>query len=163
MTRDKLLFLLAVAGGVLIADQVTKFLVLSGIPFASSVPVLPGWFDFTHVHNPGGAFGFLARQSDFVRRFMFLFVSGFAVVLIFIFYKNTPREYRWLETALALIFGGAVGNMVDRIRFGYVIDFLDVYWKDLHWPAFNIADSAICIGMGIFIFHVIFRKLPEDL
>jgi signal peptidase II len=84
-----------------------------------------------------------------------------AVGLIFYFYKKTPTEHSWLTAAFALIFGGAIGNLIDRIRFGMVIDFLDFYVGNLHWPAFNIADSAISIGIGIFLYHLIFKKMPE--
>ena len=160
--QPKILRLILVAGLAVLCDQVTKILILNGLPYGASIPVIPGWFDIVHVYNPGGAFGFLARQGDLVRKLMFVGISGVASLLILWFYHSTPNRYRWLQTGLALIFGGAIGNLVDRVRFGYVVDFLDVHWQDLHWPAFNIADSAICIGMAIFIYHVIFKKMPES-
>ncbi|MDY0162658.1 signal peptidase II [Desulfobotulus sp.] len=161
MTRQRLLFLLWIASCVVMLDQVTKHFVHTGMVYGSAIPIIPGFFDLTHVHNPGGAFGFLAGQNALIRKIVFLFVSGLATLMILFFYHRTPQAFLWLRTGLALIFGGAVGNMVDRIRFGYVIDFFDVYWKGWHWPAFNVADSAICIGMTIFVFHVLFKKLPE--
>lgn len=161
MIRQRLLFLLWITSAVLILDQVTKHLVHTGMAYGSAIPILPGFFDLTHVHNPGGAFGFLAGQGVWVRKLVFLFVSGLATLMILFFYHRTPQAFLCLRTGLALIFGGAVGNMVDRIRFGYVVDFFDVYWKGWHWPAFNVADSAICIGMAIFVFHVLFKKLPK--
>ncbi|TYT74329.1 signal peptidase II [Desulfobotulus mexicanus] len=161
MINQRIVFLLWVASFVVLTDQVTKHLVHTGMVYGSSIPLIPGLFDLTHVHNPGGAFGFLAGQSELIRKIVFIFVSGLATLMILYFYHRTPMNFLWLRTGLALIFGGAVGNMTDRIRFGYVIDFFDVYWKTWHWPAFNVADSAICVGMGIFVFHVLFKKLPE--
>jgi signal peptidase II len=84
-----------------------------------------------------------------------------AMGLIAYFYRNTPKSYPYLGAALAMIFGGAVGNLIDRLRFGEVIDFLDVYVGAYHWPAFNVADSAITVGITIFIFHVVLGKMPE--
>ncbi|TWI70755.1 signal peptidase II [Desulfobotulus alkaliphilus] len=161
MINQRIVFLLWVASFVVLTDQVTKHLVHTGMAYGSTIPLIPGLFDLTHVHNPGGAFGFLAGQSELIRKIVFIFVSGLATLMILYFYHRTPMNFLWLRTGLALIFGGAVGNMTDRIRFGYVIDFFDVYWKTWHWPAFNVADSAICVGMGIFVFHVLFKKLPE--
>ena len=145
---------------VLVLDQITKFIILKTMLLHDSIPVLPGFFSLTHIHNPGGAFGFLAGQSLDVRRMIFLFVSFIALCLIFYLYSTTPRSYSLLATGFAMIFGGAVGNLFDRVRFGEVVDFLDFYVGNLHWPAFNVADSAISIGMGIFVFHLLFKKTP---
>ena len=117
-------------------------------------------FDLTHVQNPGGAFGFLATLGPQARGVIFILVSVLAVAVILWFYMQTPVQQRWLAFGFALIFGGAIGNLVDRLRFGAVIDFIDLYIGDLHWPAFNIADSAITVGVAIFAFHVMFRKMP---
>jgi len=102
----------------------------------------------------------MANQSSLLRGIVFLFFSSLAIFLILYLYKQTPMEYSLLTTGFALIFGGAIGNLVDRIRFGKVIDFLDLYIGSLHWPAFNVADSAISTGMIIFIYHFFFKKLP---
>ena len=112
------------------------------------------------VQNPGGAFGFLATMGPQARGVIFILVSVLAVAVILWFYMQTPVQQRWLAFGFALIFGGAIGNLVDRLRFGAVVDFIDVYIGDLHWPAFNIADSAITVGVAIFAFHVMFRKMP---
>ncbi len=150
-----------VAGLVVVMDQITKALILDNLPLYNSITVVPGFFNITHIHNPGGAFGFLANQGAGLRKTVFLFVSLLAVCLIFWFYKKTPTTHRILATGFAMIFGGAVGNLIDRVRFGKVVDFLDFYIGNLHWPAFNIADSAITVGIGIFILHIVFKKLPE--
>ena len=153
--------LAVVAGLVVVLDQLTKAVILSRVPLYRTISIIPGFFSFTHIHNPGGAFGFFATQSSNVRTIVFLLVSSMAVGLIFYFYQQTPRSHPWLATGFALILGGAVGNLIDRVRFGKVVDFLDFYIGQLHWPAFNIADSAITIGVGIFLFHLLFKKLPE--
>ena len=158
MVLNKLTLLAIVFGAVLIADQITKALVLAHLPLGYSVSVIPGFFDLTHVHNPGGAFGFLADLSPTARSWLFIAVSLLAAGLIVWFYWQTPSSQRLLEFGLALVFGGAIGNLVDRIRFGVVVDFIDVYLGDLHWPAFNVADSAITIGVFIFAFHLIKRN-----
>ncbi len=159
--NSKYMRLAGVAGLIVIVDQITKALILKSMPLYHSVPVIPGFFNITHIQNPGGAFGFLANQSSSLRTIVFLLISSLAVGLIFWFYKNTPKTHPWLANAFAMIFGGAIGNLIDRIRFRKVVDFLDIYLGDLHWPAFNIADSAIFIGIAIFIFHLLFKKLPE--
>jgi signal peptidase II len=153
--------LAVIAGLVVVFDQITKLIISNNMHLYQSITVVPGLFNITHIHNPGGAFGFMAGQSPAIRTLLFLVVSVFAVGFIFYFYANTPRTHPWLASGLALIFGGAIGNLIDRARMGKVIDFLDVYIRQLHWPAFNIADSAITVGMGIFIFHLMFKKMPE--
>ncbi len=156
----KLRRLLWIAGAVVIADQITKAIIVAKVPLHSAISVIPGLFDITHVLNPGGAFGFMANQSALVRQLLFVVLTLVAICAIFFFYLNTPATYRWFSTALALIFGGAVGNFIDRLRFGKVVDFLSFYIGPYQWPAFNVADSAISIGLTIFIFHVIFNKIP---
>lgn len=156
----KLKFALIVLFGVFL-DQATKFLVIKYIPLFGSIGIIPGFFDLTHLRNPGGAFGFLSGKSQNIRVFVFIFMAFLALFLILWFYKTTNENLKWLRASYAMIFAGAVGNLIDRIRFGYVVDFLDVYIKNMHWPAFNAADSYITIGMGIIVYHVIFNKIPE--
>ncbi len=157
----KYIKLAIIAGLIVIFDQITKAVILNAMPLYHSVPVIPGFFSLTHIHNPGAAFGFLANQSSSIRNFLFLFISLLAICLIFYFYKNTPKTHPLLSTGFAMIFGGAIGNLIDRIRFGKVVDFLDFYIGNLHWPAFNVADSAVTVGIFIFIFHLLLKKLPE--
>lgn len=152
--------LAVISGLVIILDQITKILILKNLPLYHSITIVPGFFNITHIHNPGGAFGFLAHQDSSLRSFLFIFFSLFAIGLIFYFYKNTNRTHPFLGSGFALILGGAMGNLIDRIRFGKVVDFLDVYLNNYHWPAFNVADSAITVGVAIFIFHVLFKKMP---
>jgi signal peptidase II len=162
MLSTKMMRLAVVAGAVLILDQFTKALILAHLPLGGRIPVIEGFFDITHVHNPGGAFGFLADMSAEIRGLLFVAVSLAAAGLILYFYWQTPPRQRVLALGLALVFGGAVGNLVDRIRFGIVVDFLDVYAGSLHWPAFNVADSAITVGGCIFAYHLLFVKIRPD-
>jgi signal peptidase II len=150
-----------IAGLVVLLDQATKLLVLAKMPLYHSIPVIEGFFSLTHIRNPGGAFGFMAASSQGVRNLLFVGVSIFAMGLIVYFYRSTPKTYPYLASALAMIFGGAVGNLIDRLRFGEVVDFLDVYVGAYHWPAFNVADSAITVGITVFIVHLVLGKMPD--
>jgi len=151
-----------IAGLVVIADQLTKWWVLRGIGGYEVIPVIPGFFNLIHVQNPGGAFGFFAEQDSHLRALFFIFFSLLAVLLILYLYRSTPARYKWLLIGFSLIVGGAAGNLIDRIRFGHVVDFIDLYVGRLHWPAFNIADSAITIGMLIFAGYLITKKYPVE-
>ena len=158
---DMMMRLFFTAGIVVIVDQLTKYIVLTTMPLNGSIAVIPGLFDLTHLHNPGGAFGFMADKGPFIRKLLFIFFSGAAMILVFYLYRKTPKNFTFLSFGLALIFGGAVGNMIDRIRMGKVVDFLDFYINGIHWPAFNVADSAVSIGVTIFVVHLLFNKLPK--
>lgn len=160
MTAAKVKFLVLVSGGVLLLDQLTKALVLEHLALGASLPVIDGFFDLTHVHNPGGAFGFLATMSAQVRAALFIAASLLAAGLILWFYVQTPANQRLLAFGLALILGGALGNLIDRVRFGVVVDFIDLYIGELHWPAFNVADSAVTVGVLIFAACTVFAKKP---
>jgi signal peptidase II len=160
-SRRKYVTFLWIAGLVVVLDQISKLVIIQQLALYQSVSVIPGLFNITHIHNPGGAFGFLSTQSEGLRHGIFLGASIVAMGAILYFYVNTPPTHRFLGAALAMIFGGAVGNIIDRIRFGEVVDFLDFYLGRYHWPAFNVADSAITIGIGIFILHLLLGKIPD--
>lgn len=161
MAIAKVAKLLIVSGSIIVLDQISKMIILRSMPLYESIPVIPGFFSITHIHNPGGAFGFLAGQGPEVRSLLFLALSSLAAVAVVLFYVRTPASYSWLSTALLLIFGGAIGNMIDRVRFGEVVDFLDFYAGSYHWPVFNVADSGITVGMAILVYHLLFDKMPE--
>jgi len=150
-----------VAGLVLLIDQLSKAIILKRLPLHQSISVIPGFFDLTFILNPGGAFGFLAGQHSNLRHVFFLGVTSIAICFIFILYRKIPQTHRLLQAAFAMIIGGAVGNLIDRVRFEKVIDFLDFYLGTYHWPAFNVADSAISVGMAIFVYHLVFNKMPD--
>jgi signal peptidase II len=162
MLQNKFTRLIIVAGLVVLADQITKALVIKYVPLHKNISIITGIFDITHILNPGGAFGLMADMSAVVRTVVFLFLSSLAVGLILYFYIKTPRDFFFLSSAFALIFGGAIGNLIDRVRFGVVVDYLDFYIGKYHWPAFNIADSAITVGLFIFIYHLVFKKMPQE-
>lgn len=161
MNYRKYIRLCVIAGLIVLTDQVTKAVIWHRMELYDSLAVISGFFNITHIHNTGGAFGMFAQGNPLLRKILFLFISSLAALLVLYFYKKTPDHYPWLLSAFALIFGGAVGNLIDRIRMGKVIDFLDFHIGNLHWPAFNVADSAITVGMGIFVFHILFKKVPE--
>ncbi len=154
--------LLCAAGGLLVFDQTTKAFVLAGLAPGESLPVIAGFFDLTHVRNPGGAFGFLQQLDPAWRLGLFATASIAAVFVLLGFYLQTPPSQRRLSWGLALVFGGALGNLVDRFRFGEVVDFLDFYVGRWHWPAFNVADSAITVGVGLCALQLFFpaRQRP---
>ncbi len=161
MAIAKVVKLLMVSGSIIVLDQISKMVILRSMPLYETIPVISGFFSITHIHNPGGAFGFMASQGPEVRSLLFLAMSSLAAVAIVFFYLRTPASYSWLSTALLMIFGGAIGNMIDRVRFGEVVDFLDFYAGGYHWPAFNVADSGISVGMAILVYHLLFDKMPE--
>jgi signal peptidase II len=137
---------LVIAILVVLLDQATKAWILATLRLHEGFPLIDGFFSIVHVRNPGAAFGFLASASPLFRSLFFLAVTIAAILLILHYLRQTAVKERSLIVALALIMGGAVGNLIDRIRFGEVVDFLDVYIGAHHWPAFNVADSAITTG-----------------
>lgn len=158
--KSKFLMLATIAGLTVVLDQATKWLVTTSMSYYEQIIVIPGFFNLVYIHNPGGAFGIFAKNQGNLQGLLFIVIAVVAMGLVLYLYKNTPPDYPVLSAGFALIFGGALGNMIDRIRLGEVIDFIDLYIGHLHWPAFNIADSAITIGMVIFGFYILFRKVP---
>ena len=156
----KYYLLLAVATLVVIIDQVSKYIIVAHIGLYESITVIPGFFNIVHVQNPGAAFGLFSQQAPMIRNIVLIGASVIAMgVILYLFYQ-TPATYPLLSAGFALILGGAAGNMIDRLRWGKVVDFLDLYFGSFHWPAFNVADSAISVGMVVFAYYVIFRKVP---
>ena len=143
---------------VLVLDQITKWLVVQGLAYAESIPLTP-FFNLVRAHNTGAAFSLFADQPGWQRGF-FIVVAGVASVVILHLLRRT-RGRALFCLALALILGGAVGNVIDRLAYGYVVDFLDFYLGGWHWPAFNVADSAITVGAGLLIWDGLRRKPDE--
>ncbi len=134
---------------VLALDQATKLWAAAALDYAVPVVVLP-FFNLTLVHNTGAAFSFLADAGGWQRLF-FVVLSGVVSTVLVVWIWRLPRTARLLGIALALVLGGAVGNLVDRVAYGYVIDFLDFHAAGWHWPAFNVADSAISCGVVLLL------------
>jgi len=136
---------------VVVLDQATKAMVMDRFAMFEMLPVIPGLFNLTYLTNTGAAFGMLAGAKSIWRQVFFVGVAVAAVVILFYSYRQFRSQGRIFAHAIGLIAGGAVGNLIDRLRFGAVVDFLDFYVGTHHWPAFNVADSAITIGVGLFI------------
>ena len=143
---------------VLVLDLYTKYLASSQLEYAIPVSVMPH-FNLTLLHNTGAAFSFLASESGWQRWFFILLASGVSMALIRWVY--VLKNDRWLAVALCLVLGGALGNLYDRITLGYVVDFLHFYWEDYHFPAFNIADSAISVGAAMLVLDL-FRNNDSE-
>lgn len=151
-------FLLITAAIIVVCDQLTKLYVDAVMLPHQSIPVIENYFAITYVRNPGGAFGFLGQVDRRIVRPLLLGLSSIAVVALILFYRTSPSDRLLPRLAFSLILGGAVGNLIDRIRFDEVIDFLDVHWYYYHWPAFNIADAAITIGVILLCWELLFGK-----
>lgn len=147
MSRYRLLGIVSLI--VLILDQATKLHIDYHFELYESVTVLENFFHITYVRNKGAAFGILADSA--FRIPFFIAVATLAAGGILWYLRSLRDDQKLLHFALALIFSGAVGNLIDRIRLGEVIDFIDVHWYQHHWPAFNVADSAICFGVGLLL------------
>ena len=146
---------------IVLLDQATKAIVDRRMPLHYSIPIIDGFFNLTYIRNTGAAFGIFSGAHEVFRLPFLIGVSLLASGFILVMLKRLREDATGLITALAFILAGAVGNLIDRIFHGEVIDFFDVYWKQYHWPAFNIADSFITIGVAITIFYLI-RAKGED-
>ena len=132
-------------------DQVTKLYVHTTFALHESRPVIDNLFALTYVRNAGAAFGMLAQQSETFLRLFFPAVTVLALVGLLAYFVRVPSQYVLRLWGLCLIISGALGNGLDRLWLGQVIDFIDVHWYAYHWPAFNVADSSICIGVGLLL------------
>jgi signal peptidase II len=153
------IYYIGLAIAIILLDIWTKALVLARIDLHETIPVIPNFFQLVHVRNTGAAFGIGANAASRIVPLL-LNAGAIAVFCVVVVYAlRSAVTDRLLQTGLHLILGGAIGNLLDRFRFGYVVDFLDVYVGTKHWPAFNVADSAICIGIALLFLDM--RKKPE--
>lgn len=134
---------------VVIFDQLTKYIASNSLEILRPIAVMPG-FNWTLMHNPGAAFSFLANEGGW-QRWFFAIIAIVVSVVIIVWINKLKQHEKWQAIALALILGGAIGNVIDRIWLGYVVDFIEVYYQQWYWPAFNVADSAIVIGVVMII------------
>jgi len=147
---------------ILVLDQITKAVALRRLELGVAQPVVEGFFSLTLVLNPGLAFGMLAQTPPGWRWVVALLSLAALAVLFVLARRVVPTGGVVGVLALGLVFGGAVGNLIDRARFGAVVDFLDVHWRGHHWPAFNVADSAITVGVTLLAFRMLFPpRAPE--
>jgi signal peptidase II len=162
-TRLRYVVLALVGSAVVIIDQVTKYLIMQSMRLHESIPIIPNLFSLTYIRNPGAAFGLLAGSSTAFRMVFFGLTSLFALALLGVILVRLPKK-DWIgQLSIAGILGGAIGNLIDRLRFGEVIDFLDFYIESYHWPAFNVADSAISVGVVCLIIHFAFEGKETSL
>ena len=147
MSRYRILAIISVV--ILALDQATKLYVDAHFRLHESMPVIRGFFNLTYVRNKGAAFGILADNA--VRIPFFITVSIVAMLGILWYINRIRNDQKLAVFSLSLVFAGAFGNLIDRVRLGEVIDFLDVFWQRYHWPAFNVADSAITVGVTLLL------------
>ncbi len=156
--RSKYLVIIAV---LLSFDQITKTMISRSIEPYGTQAVIPGFFDLVHVHNKGAIFGFFSNAGS---SFLFIILTIFSLAalgLVVYYFIKTPASEKLMHVSLALILAGALGNQLDRIVRGYVIDFLDFRFWGWHWPSFNVADSCISTGAVLLIFIFFFKRGPE--
>ena len=143
---------------IIILDQLTKAVIDRTMTLHGSIPIIDGLFSLTYVRNTGAAFGIFAGSHQAFRQPFLILVSVLAIGFILMMLKRLRERETGLATALAFILGGAIGNLVDRVLHGEVIDFLDFYWSSYHWPAFNLADSFITVGVSITLYFLMKAK-----
>ncbi len=131
-------------------DQITKSMILEKFGLGTTLPIIPNYFNLTYVQNQGAAFGFLAQANPSFRVPFFMIVPTVALISIGYIFRKLPDQDFKMASALSLVVAGAIGNLIDRLALGFVVDFLDFHWQwAYHFPAFNVADSAICVGVGL--------------
>jgi signal peptidase II len=151
-----------IAVAIVALDQATKAIVKAKLPLHESVTVIPGFFDLTHVRNTGAAFGMLDNTHFAYKPTLMVVVALVALGAVASYALTLPATQRIARYGLALILGGAVGNLIDRAVMGYVVDFVDVYWRGVHFWAFNVADSAITVGVVLMLLDVVgVGRVPE--
>lgn len=149
------LFISVIVSLIIILDQITKVIISIRLEPGKGISVIRDYVALSYVTNPGGAFGILSKWgTEPVWRGIFIAFSLIIIVLLVIFLKNIPRSNYWPRIGLGLILGGAIGNLIDRLRIGEVIDFIDLGVGAYRWPAFNLADTCICLGVGMLAYHL---------
>jgi len=153
--RSRQAFTYGVAGGIVAVDQATKALVRWQLSLHDSVSIVPDLLNLTHVQNSGAAFGILNSAEFPFKSAIMLAVATAAFVAIAYYASRLPERERLARIGLTVVLGGAVGNLIDRAAFGYVVDFVDVYWGTWHFWAFNVADAAITVGAGLVLLDLL--------
>ncbi len=157
--KSKYILLIALAGFAVVLDQITKLLITGMLELHEAMEIVPNFFNLTYVRNTGAAFGLLSGAPESFRIPFFIIIPLVALTVIILIFKKTKETELLMITSLSLILGGAIGNFIDRVRFGYVVDFVDLHWfNTYHWPAFNIADTAIVTGVALLIFYTLAEK-----
>ena len=158
--RNKYLFLFVISSALIVIDQYTKFMITLHIPLSYSINVVEGFFNLTHVRNSGVAFGIFSEQNSQLKPYLLIFVSIIAIIAILVIFHQTGKEKRMVQGALVLVFSGAIGNLIDRVLHKEVIDFIDIFFNNRHWPAFNVADACITIGVMLLAVDLLVNSKP---
>lgn len=145
---------------IIILDQWSKLSVTATMQLYESIQIMP-YFNLTYVRNEGAAFSFLSEAGGW-QRWLFAGLASAISIMITVWIVRLKKQELLLAVALSLVLGGAIGNLIDRVAYGYVIDFLDVYYQNKHWPAFNVADSAICVGVFLMLLENFGIGRPEE-
>lgn len=146
---------------IVLVDQITKWLVIQRLPLYEDLHIIPGLLSLQHVRNSGAVFGFLSGADIPFKPYFFALLSGLALAALTYYARTIPAAEKLPRFALSLVIGGAIGNLIDRVRFGYVVDFVKMYWETHVWPNYNVADSAISIGLVLLIVDS-FRPRPAE-
>jgi signal peptidase II len=161
--KRKYWVLLIVCFWILFVDQWTKYVVQQRLALYQKVEVIRGFFNLIHVRNTGGAFGIFGGEKGGLGSWLFVAVTLIAIGSILFLFIRLREHETTLSLSLSLVLSGAIGNLVDRLRCGEVVDFLDFYLISYHWPAFNIADSAICLGIGLMALEILVRDRKKKI
>ncbi len=145
---------------IVVSDQVTKLLASHALGLGQSMAVIPGFLHFTLVRNTGMAFGLLSGSDIPFKSILVTLASVVALSAVTFYALRSPHAEKLTRSGLTFILGGAIGNIIDRARLGYVVDFVDVFVRDAHWPAFNVADTCICIGVGLLLLDSLRSREP---
>ncbi len=155
LNRFKLLFIVAVP--IVVLDQASKVYIENNFFLGQTFEIIPGFLNIVSVRNPGAAFGFLREYNTIFGVPILLVIGLIAIIVIFYIYLREDDHFFWRRIGLCLVLAGTFGNLIDRIRSGEVIDFVDIYFRSYHWPAFNVADSAITTGAVLLIINLTFQ------
>ena len=161
MSRKLAIFLSILVGGVAL-DQITKLLVVQGLTLGDQVPVIEGFFNLVLVYNRGAAFGLFSNLSVEFAWVFFIITTSLVLAVVTFLWWRLPEDKTLAAVGYSLIFAGAVGNLIDRVRLGEVIDFLDFHLGRYHWPAFNVADSLVCLGAGFLLWFIFQEEKSQD-
>jgi len=159
MRRDYIFFIIT-ALAVVIIDQISKIAVAGSIMYYESVPIIDGFLNLVHVRNRGMAFGLMNRPDAQLSFYFLVAATVIAIILLILWFRSLKGESRGLVFGLSLVLGGAIGNLIDRLRLKEVVDFIDFFIGNYHWPAFNVADSAVTVGVFWILINVVFFTSP---
>jgi len=160
-THKKYLLSTFVSLAVIILDQCTKYLIIKSFALHQSIDIIEHYLTIVHTRNRGIAFGLFSRQDSEIQSTLLIITSLLAIAFIFYLLISLRGRQVYAVVTLSLILGGAIGNLIDRIRWGEVVDFIDLHWYHYHWPAFNCADSAISIGLVLLLIGMVTKKFPS--